>query len=172
MSNYCRGFGSGHLIPGRTRNSVHPTRRRFPILPQLLNNYGYVQAPTQSTAPTIDSCGVCIFVPQERIRASRIVERHARSPVDLIASSSNEYVTPEATRTLFSDAHEPKRLVMVTVRDHKYSGNVEGFFHCPSTGVGLDRAPATLIVLSLLPGHHAQYFGCRFQNHSPAISNL
>jgi pimeloyl-ACP methyl ester carboxylesterase len=49
-------------------------------------------------------------------------------PLFLIASSSNEYVTPEATRTLFSAAREPKRLVMVNARDHKYSGNIEGFF--------------------------------------------
>jgi phosphatidylglycerol lysyltransferase len=54
---------------------------------QLLSNYGYVQAPAPSTAPTFDSRGVCIFVPQERRRASRIVEQHARSPVDIFKLS-------------------------------------------------------------------------------------
>jgi pimeloyl-ACP methyl ester carboxylesterase len=61
-------------------------------------------------------------------KSAEFIPKVSPLPLFLIASSSNEYVTPEATRTLFSDAHEPKRLVMVNARDHKYSGNIEGFF--------------------------------------------
>ena len=56
-------------------------------------------------------------------------------PLLLIASTSNEYVTPEATRALFSAARPPKRLVMIHARDHKYSGNTDGFFSALREGV-------------------------------------
>jgi dienelactone hydrolase len=56
-------------------------------------------------------------------------------PLFVIASTSNEYVTPEATRALFSAAREPKRLVIVNARDHKYSGNTEGFFRALREGL-------------------------------------
>jgi pimeloyl-ACP methyl ester carboxylesterase len=49
-------------------------------------------------------------------------------PLFVIASTSNQYITPEATRALFSAAGQPKRLAMINARDHKYSGNTEGFF--------------------------------------------
>lgn len=63
-------------------------------------------------------------------------------PLFVIASTSNEYVTPEATRALFSAAREPKRLVMVSARDHKYSGNTEGFFNVLREGLGwIERQP-------------------------------
>ena len=61
-------------------------------------------------------------------KSAEFIPKVSPLPLFLIASSSNEYVTPEATRILFSDAHEPKQLVMVNARDRKYSGNIEGFF--------------------------------------------
>jgi pimeloyl-ACP methyl ester carboxylesterase len=56
-------------------------------------------------------------------------------PLFVIASTSNEYITPEATRILFSAAREPKHLVMIDARDHKYSGNTEGFFRALREGL-------------------------------------
>jgi pimeloyl-ACP methyl ester carboxylesterase len=56
-------------------------------------------------------------------------------PLFVIASRSNEYVTPEATRDLFSAAREPKRLVTIDARDHKYSGNTENFFRALREGL-------------------------------------
>jgi pimeloyl-ACP methyl ester carboxylesterase len=49
-------------------------------------------------------------------------------PLFVIASTSDEYISTEATRTLFFRAREPKRLAIINARDHKYSGNTDGFF--------------------------------------------
>lgn len=49
-------------------------------------------------------------------------------PLFFIASSSNQYITPEATRALFDRANEPKRLVIINAKDHKYGGNRTEFF--------------------------------------------
>jgi fermentation-respiration switch protein FrsA (DUF1100 family) len=49
-------------------------------------------------------------------------------PLFVIASTSDEYISTETTRALFSRAHDPKRLVIINARDHKYSGNTDGFF--------------------------------------------
>jgi fermentation-respiration switch protein FrsA (DUF1100 family) len=59
------------------------------------------------------------------------------SPISLlmIASTSDEYITPEATRALFAAAHQPKRLVMIDARDHKYSGNTAAFFRALREGL-------------------------------------
>jgi pimeloyl-ACP methyl ester carboxylesterase len=56
-------------------------------------------------------------------------------PLLVIASTSNEYVTPEATRALFAAARQPKRLVMIDARDHKYSGNTAGLFRALREGL-------------------------------------
>jgi pimeloyl-ACP methyl ester carboxylesterase len=56
-------------------------------------------------------------------------------PLFVIASTSNEYITPEATRALFSAARQPKRLVMIDARNHKYSGNTDGFFRALREGL-------------------------------------
>jgi pimeloyl-ACP methyl ester carboxylesterase len=56
-------------------------------------------------------------------------------PLFLIASTSDEYVTPGATRELFAAARQPKRLVSIETRDHKYSGNTESFFRALQEGV-------------------------------------
>ena len=63
-------------------------------------------------------------------------------PLLIIASASDEYVTPEETRTLFSAAREPKRLVLIEARDHKYSGNADGFFRALQEGLHwIDQQP-------------------------------
>lgn len=49
-------------------------------------------------------------------------------PLFVIASTSDEYISAAGTRALFSRAREPKRLAVINARDHKYSGNSEGFF--------------------------------------------
>jgi dienelactone hydrolase len=56
-------------------------------------------------------------------------------PLLVIASASDEYVTPEETRALFSAAREPKRLVLIEARDHKYSGNTDAFFRALQEGL-------------------------------------
>jgi pimeloyl-ACP methyl ester carboxylesterase len=56
-------------------------------------------------------------------------------PLFVIASTSTEYITPEATRSLFSIARQPKRLVMIEAKDHKYSGNTEEFFRALIEGL-------------------------------------
>jgi hypothetical protein len=56
-------------------------------------------------------------------------------PLFVIASPSNEYITPDVTRALFSAARQPKRLVMIDAWDHKYSGNTEGFFRVLREGL-------------------------------------
>ena len=56
-------------------------------------------------------------------------------PLLLIASTSSDYVTLETTRALFSTAREPKRLIVIDARDHKYSGNTDGFFRAVREGL-------------------------------------
>lgn len=56
-------------------------------------------------------------------------------PLLVIASAADEYVTPEATRALFAAAREPKRLVFIEARDHKFSGNTDGFFRALREGL-------------------------------------
>ena len=62
-------------------------------------------------------------------KSADVMPRIAPLPLFVIGSSSTQWVTPEATRQLFSLAHEPKRLVMVTARDHKFNGNTQAFFN-------------------------------------------
>ena len=54
--------------------------------------------------------------------------RVAPLPLFMIASSKDEYVSPEATHKLFLAANDPKRLIVVEARDHKYSGATGEFF--------------------------------------------
>jgi pimeloyl-ACP methyl ester carboxylesterase len=56
-------------------------------------------------------------------------------PVFMIASTSNEYVSQKATSELFAAAREPKNLVTVAARDHKYSGNENGFCRALQEGM-------------------------------------
>lgn len=62
-------------------------------------------------------------------KSADFIPRIAPLPLFIIGSTSTQWVTPEATRKLYSLAHEPKKLVMVTARDHKYSGSTEMFFN-------------------------------------------
>lgn len=62
-------------------------------------------------------------------KSADFMPRIAPLPLFVIGSTSTQWVTPEATHELFSLAHEPKRLAMVTGRDHKYSGNTKAFFN-------------------------------------------
>jgi pimeloyl-ACP methyl ester carboxylesterase len=75
-------------------------------------------------------------VPHEpTFRSAEFIAKLSPLPLFAIASTSNEYITPEATRALFSAAREPKRLVMVEARDHKYSGNTDAFFRALREGL-------------------------------------
>lgn len=68
-------------------------------------------------------------VPHEpTFKSADFVHSLFRLPLFFIASSSNEYITPEATRALFDRASEPKRLAIINAKDHKYSGNTGEFF--------------------------------------------
>jgi hypothetical protein len=61
-------------------------------------------------------------------KSADFMPRVSPLPLFVIGSTSSEWVTPEATRELFSLAHEPKKLAIVTARDHKFSGNTKAFF--------------------------------------------
>ncbi|HKD92640.1 MAG TPA: AcvB/VirJ family lysyl-phosphatidylglycerol hydrolase [Terriglobales bacterium] len=60
--------------------------------------------------------------------SAEFVARVSPRPLFLIASTSDDYVSTEATRALFSRARAPKRLSIINARDHKYSGNTNAFF--------------------------------------------
>ena len=61
-------------------------------------------------------------------KSAEFIPRVSPLPLFVIGSTSSEWVTPEATRKLFSLAHEPKKLEIVSARDHKFSGNTDAFF--------------------------------------------
>jgi pimeloyl-ACP methyl ester carboxylesterase len=61
-------------------------------------------------------------------KSADFIARIAPLPLFVIGSTSTQWVTPDATRKLFSLAHEPKKIAMVTARDHKYRGNTQAFF--------------------------------------------
>ena len=56
------------------------------------------------------------------------VGKVAPLPLFMIASSGDEYISLAATRKLFSAAHDPKRMVLIEARDHKYEGATGEFF--------------------------------------------
>jgi hypothetical protein len=75
-------------------------------------------------------------VPHEpTFKSADFMARVSPLPLFMIASTSNEYVTQEATSKLFAAAREPKNLVTVAARDHKYSGNTDGFFRALHEGM-------------------------------------
>ncbi len=49
-------------------------------------------------------------------------------PLAMIASTGDEYISPQATHALFAAAGEPKRLTVVDAKDHKYDGKTDEFF--------------------------------------------
>ncbi|HWH57535.1 MAG TPA: alpha/beta fold hydrolase [Terriglobales bacterium] len=61
-------------------------------------------------------------------RSAEFMDRVSPRPLFLIASTSDDYISTDATRALFSRAREPKRLIIINARDHKYSGNTDAFF--------------------------------------------
>jgi pimeloyl-ACP methyl ester carboxylesterase len=56
-------------------------------------------------------------------------------PLFMIASSGDEYVSLDATRKLFSAALNPKRMVVIEARDHKYEGATGEFFRALPDGL-------------------------------------
>lgn len=56
-------------------------------------------------------------------------------PLFMIASTSDEYISTEATQALFAAARDPKRLAIIKARDHKYSGNTDEFFRTLREGL-------------------------------------
>lgn len=56
------------------------------------------------------------------------VGRVSPLPLFMIASSNDKYVSLDATRKLFSAAHDPKLMVVIEARDHKYGGATGEFF--------------------------------------------
>ena len=68
-------------------------------------------------------------------KSADFMPRISPLPLFLIGSTSTEWVTPEATRELFSLAYEPKRIAIITARDHKYSGNTKVFFNAFRQGL-------------------------------------
>lgn len=49
-------------------------------------------------------------------------------PLFAITATHDEYVSPATTSALFAAARDPKRLVMLDARNHKFAGNTEEFF--------------------------------------------
>ncbi len=75
-------------------------------------------------------------VPNEpTFKSSELIGMVSPLPLFVIASTSNEYISPEATRALYGVARQPKQLVIVRARDHKYSGNTDGFFRTLEEGL-------------------------------------
>jgi hypothetical protein len=75
-------------------------------------------------------------------KSAEFITKVSPLPLFLIASSSND-VTPEGTRVFFSVAHEPKGWWSVNAREHKYTGNVEGFFTALRQGLDWIEASNT-----------------------------
>jgi pimeloyl-ACP methyl ester carboxylesterase len=60
--------------------------------------------------------------------SAQFVGQVAPLPLFVIASSHDEYAAEQVTRALFAQARQPKKLVIVDAKDHKYSGNTDNFF--------------------------------------------
>jgi pimeloyl-ACP methyl ester carboxylesterase len=60
--------------------------------------------------------------------SSEYVSKVAPLPLFVIASTRDEYISQNVSRTLFGIAREPKRFVLIDARDHKFSGNTDQFF--------------------------------------------
>jgi pimeloyl-ACP methyl ester carboxylesterase len=73
-------------------------------------------------------------------KSADLMLRISPLPLFMIGSTSTEWVTPEATRKLFSLAREPKKITIITARDHKYSGNTKAFFSALRQGLDWIRS--------------------------------
>lgn len=67
--------------------------------------------------------------------SSDYVGRVSPLPLFMIASSGDEYVSRESARKLFSAALDPKRMVVIEARDHKYAGATNDFFRTLREGL-------------------------------------
>jgi alpha-beta hydrolase superfamily lysophospholipase len=75
-------------------------------------------------------------VPHEpTFKSAEFMAKVSPLPLVVIASTSDGYISTEATRALFSAAGEPKRLAIIKARDHKYSGNTDDFFRALREGL-------------------------------------
>jgi len=60
--------------------------------------------------------------------SSQFVGKVSPLPLFVIASSNDEYISPQASLALMADARDPKKFVMIDAKDHKYGGNTDTFF--------------------------------------------
>ncbi len=75
-------------------------------------------------------------LPQEPTFASAdYIGRVAPTPLFMIASAGDEYVTLQSTNQLFARAANPKHLIVIDADDHKYAGRVEELFRALSQGL-------------------------------------
>ncbi len=75
-------------------------------------------------------------IPQEPTFASAdYIGRVSPTPLFMIASARDEYVTLKSTNGLFARAANPKRLIVIDADDHKYGGHVEELFNALSQGL-------------------------------------
>src|SRR5581483_4622556 len=56
-------------------------------------------------------------------------------PLYVIASTHDEYVSPEASRRLFAQARQPKQLVMIDAGNHRYDGAHDRLFQALQEGL-------------------------------------
>lgn len=59
----------------------------------------------------------------------------APSPLVMIQSTGDQYVSVEAARRLFAAAKEPKRFVLIDARNHRFEGNQQGLFKAIREGL-------------------------------------
>jgi fermentation-respiration switch protein FrsA (DUF1100 family) len=75
-------------------------------------------------------------LPQEPTFASAdYIGRVAPTPLFMIASAGDEYVTLQSTNQLFARASNPKRLIVIDADDHKYDGHIEELFRVLTQGL-------------------------------------
>ncbi len=75
-------------------------------------------------------------LPQEPTFASvDYIGKVSPTPLFMIASTEDEYVTLQSTNRLFARAANPKRLIVISADDHKYSGHVQELFSALSQGL-------------------------------------
>ncbi len=61
-------------------------------------------------------------------KSADYIGKVAPLPLAVIASTHDEYVSPDTTQALFAAAADPKRLVIIDASDHKYGGKTAEFF--------------------------------------------
>lgn len=74
-------------------------------------------------------------------KTADVIAKVSPLPLFMIASSGDEYVTPEITRRLFAAAGEPKRLLVINARDHKFGSSTDEFFRTLRQGLAWIQQP-------------------------------